>query len=675
MSKGRGIGYRSAKNTSGHLDTVDLSTWVKVDDAALEDDRRQQFRKRKKAIEMYLNGASDEQLFKKTGLTRKNTYRIISSRCLKENDDGQLNGWRGALPYFRVGEYMRVTRPGEIVNGSGGAGSFKWFLASPFGRELDRRFKAKVLKSENSLEHSKQPFQSLFRWFIAELRKQGMESRGEWPFNTESLGYETLRQYVKKILQSHPDVLLAKHGGPDAVRKAKASDGTQRPVFQLFGRVECDAHKLDARMVVMIPSPHGGHEPRVIRRIWIIVIIEVATRAILGYHLSLRRECGAEDVLSAIKHALSEWGPKKLIFSEEGYLEGSGFPSSHSADYLGACWNEFSVDGALANICARVERPMQEIVGAKIIKPQDENSFSSRRSKDDRPYIETFFRELASRSMHRFASTTGSSPKDKKGRDPEQVAVDFQFQLEFAEELLDVILANYNAKPHSGLGFRSPLTQMDFLAKSQRNRIRYAEAREVRLMVGLRKLCTVLGGESTGQRACFNFANAKYSAEWLVKRPDLLGKKLWLQIENELDARIAIVSDPNGIILGWVQAGPPWHLSPHTLYMRQSIRNLEKRRMLFLTKNCDAVEELIKFSESSKGKKLPVHPAYLQARQVMRASAEALMDMRKTPTPNGKSPLTKADPIQEKPAEKTAEASHDVKSSVVLPRMPIAKTW
>ena len=131
---------------------------------------------------------------------------------------------------------------------------------------------------------------------------------------------------------------------------------------------------------------------------------------------------------------------------------------------------------------------MQEIVGAKIIKPQDEHSFSSRRSKDDRPFIESFFRELASRSMHRLAPTTGSSPKDKKGRNPEQAAVDFQFQLEFAEELLDVILANYNAKPHSGLGFRSPLSQMDFLAKSQHNRIRYADAREVRRMVGLRKL-------------------------------------------------------------------------------------------------------------------------------------------------------------------------------------------
>ena len=34
-----------------------------------------------------------------------------------------------------------------------------------------------------------------------------------------------------------------------------------------------------------------------------------------------------------------------------------------------ACWNEFSVDGALANICTRVERPMRRstfFLGGKV---------------------------------------------------------------------------------------------------------------------------------------------------------------------------------------------------------------------------------------------------------------------------------------------------------------------
>jgi hypothetical protein len=163
----------------------------------------------------------------------------------------------------------------------------------------------------------------------------------------------------------------------------------------VFQRVECDAHKIDARMVVMVPSPHGGHEPRKIHRLWVIVLIEVASRTVLGYHLSLHRECSAEDVLRAIKRALTRWAPRELQFSANAYVAEAGMPSARNDRYLGACWDEFSVDGAMANICDRVQRQLLEIVGSTLLKPQDPHSYSCRRSKDDRPYIESFFGRLA----------------------------------------------------------------------------------------------------------------------------------------------------------------------------------------------------------------------------------------------------------------------------------------
>jgi hypothetical protein len=99
--------------------------------------------------------------------------------------------------------------------------------------------------------------------------------------------------------------------------------------------VECDARKLDARMVVMVPSPHGGLEPRHVHRLWVVVLIEVASRVVLGYHLSLRRECSAEDVVRAIKCALSPWQPRELQFSGNAYAPGAGLPSHRSSQYLG----------------------------------------------------------------------------------------------------------------------------------------------------------------------------------------------------------------------------------------------------------------------------------------------------------------------------------------------------
>ena len=126
----------------------------------------------------------------------------------------------------------------------------------------------------------------------------------------------------------------------------------------------------------------------------------------------------------------------------------------------------------------------------------------------------------------------------------------------------------------------------------------WAVTGRLRRLVSIRKLCTLKGGVSTGRRPYFQFANARYSAEWLVLRTDLIGKLLWLQLEDEDDARFVSVSNERGEFLGVLRAAPPWHRLPHTLYMRQAIRALEKRRAVHLSGQCDAVEELIRYAET-----------------------------------------------------------------------------
>ena len=154
---------------------------------------------------------------------------------------------------------------------------------------------------------AKRPKQELFAWFIKELRAAGFEARGEWPFNVEKLGYVSICKFIDKVMDENPRRQRQLLGGREAERKARASDGADRPLLRVFQRVECDAHKLDSRMVVAIPSPHGDYETRTIRRLWVIVIIEVESRAVLGYHLSLHPECNAEDVLRTVKQALMCW--------------------------------------------------------------------------------------------------------------------------------------------------------------------------------------------------------------------------------------------------------------------------------------------------------------------------------------------------------------------------------
>lgn len=673
------VGSRSAGGSihSANLGEVDVGAWVQVDADALVPAERERFMRRKRAIQLYLDGASPLEIRRQTGQSRSNVYRLIVDRCLQPHEDGELFGWRGALPFLRVNRYVRHTKPEVDETGAGASGALHWLFSSPDGRLLEQRFRERILKKATGLEGPGRSKQALFRWVIAELRTMGYERRGEWPFNVEKMGFVTFAKFIDRVLAENPQRQRILFGGEEARRKAIAGDGTERPELALMERVECDAHKLDIRMMVKLPSPHGGFEDRKIHRLWVIVILEVVSRLVLGYHLSLRRECSAEDVLQAVKRALTPWTPRQIHFSKNAYVEGAGMPSVLGPEFVGACWSEFSVDGALANVCGRVASILEEVVGCRILKPQDKSSYTSRRSKDDRPFIESFFNTLARGGFHRLAPTTGSRPVEKRGRDPDVQASETQFQLEYAEELLDTLIANYNATPHSGLGYRSPLAQALFLAR-QGATIRHAIPDEVRRMVGVRRLCTLLGGAESGRRPHFHFANARYSAEWLSLRVDLLGKNFWLQIENEDDARWATVSDPKGLILGVVRAGPPWHRTPHSLYIRQSIRALEKRRMLHLSSQCDAVEELIRYAESTDGKLAP-HPAYLQARRILQERADSLQaqpwqhpldgNVEFAPDPDlGLDPLVPA-------AEAVDSSGNKPKRKILMPQMRMAKTW
>lgn len=606
---------------------VHPSKWISVDEDALTEERRELFLRRKKAVLDYFDGASDQMLKQRWGMGRSQVYRLISERCLKTAHDGYLFGWRGLIPHMRINPWIRQATPKIIPgSGAGSAGSLQWLFASPENRTLEQEFRERILKTPEGLEGTRRPKQVLLRWFYSKLRENGVERRGEWPFNTFQMGYTSLCKFINKVLNDNSKKSISLLGGPEAQKKSRAGDGTKRPMLELFQRVECDAHKLDLRMIVMVPSPHGGYEQRKIHRLWVIVIIEVSTRAVLGYYLSMRREVGAEDVLRAVRNALGKWERRAISFSEFAYSTEANFPSALDQKFIGACWDEFSVDGALANTCGRVEKRIKEVVDCKIIKPQDQRSFSSRRSLDDRPFIETYFRTLAGggAGLHNLSNSTKSKLDDLKGDfEPAKKAHELQFQVEYLFELLDVIIANYNAVPHHGIGYRSPLAQMNFLASGKNSAfIRIADPHQVARLGATRKLCQLHGGKNTGRRPYFNFQNARYSSEDLAHRLDLVGDKFWLTIENEDDARWATVSTQEGLYVCTVRAAPPWHRTPHSLYVRSAIRALEIKRLLHLTFSNDAVEELIRYSENQRDKKLPVHPAYLEQRRILQAYSD-----------------------------------------------------
>ena len=613
MLKGTPIG----RHLKGVTDREDFSveTWPEPDVGAIADAKRALYSKRKEAVLLYLQGVAGKSILDRTGVHPRYLNDLIRERCMHTHSDGRVYGWRALVPNVHIAKYTRKTKVKANLKGGGGAGALSTLLLlePEFASRLDKY----ILKTfpDQKLGESRRPRHALWSWFLKELRSLGYEIRNEWPFTTETMGYSSICRYADAVMNANPKKAARIVGGPQLEKKMESGDGINRPVEDPFARVEMDAHKLDGRFVVLIPQINGGWSPRIVHRLWVIVLLEVVSRAVIGYHLSLRFEVNKEDVLAAIKSALVRWNRKDLSFSTEPYFEDAALPSGHHDRYVGLCWNETSVDGALAETCQTVKGKLLDVVGSSLMDPSA--GFAQRRSKDDRPFIEAFFRTLASRGLQRMSNTTGSKAQDKKGRNPEEVAVISEFQLEYAEELLDAIFANYNATPHSSLGYRSPLQILDFLASIGKLAFRYADPNAIQGLLTVRKLCTVHGGYKVGRMPFVNFLGATYSNEELSQRHDLVGKKIWVVNHLENDARIALASTQDGHRLGVLRAHAPWHRTPHSLTIRSAINSMVRNRRFALANGADAVSTFMDFVESSPKGKLPVHHSYLELKRLL----------------------------------------------------------
>ncbi|MEQ1561038.1 MAG: hypothetical protein ABL933_19170 [Methyloglobulus sp.] len=399
----------------------DVENWPTPDEGAFSEKIRSKYLNRKNAVKMYLSGCSDDTIRSNCGMCLVQVYRLITERCLQIHPDGLIYGWRGLIPSLRIKAYDR-TKPFNIdAYGYGSAGVLQSVLNQH--PEFRTSFEKYILRSfqKHELGEGKRPRQKQWKWFLDQLRKLGYEQKNQWPFNTESMGYMTICKYINHVLDSNPKQAVRVLGGPDIEKKFIAGDGVDRPVNNIFQRVEMDAHKIDGRFCVMMPTLDGDYHPKIIHRVWVIVIIEIVSRAVLGYFLSMAKEVSKDDVLRTIKNALTPWQRRNITFSDEAYIDGAAMPSGLSNHFVGICWDETSVDGALAETCKHVESVLDDVVGSKLISP--ESGYSSRRSKDDRPFIESYFRSLASRGFQKLSNTTGSKPSEKKGRDPDKVAL------------------------------------------------------------------------------------------------------------------------------------------------------------------------------------------------------------------------------------------------------------
>lgn len=610
-----------------------VETWPSVDEFALTPTRRAKYLALKEAILMYVANARLADIREKTGIDEDSLIKY-AKQTMAPHKDGRVFGFRGLLPYIRVSPQVK-TSPQKSGQASRKRGphlltglfqdypTIKKFLDDEILGKASHKFRTKPIKRD------------IHRKFVAKCRESGI-GFSDYPFNTDQQGYVSVCKYASKLLSSGtPASILAKYG-EDGLKRAKTGDGTKRPVLQPYDRVECDAHLIDAIFCILAPTPDGDIIPVVLPRLWLIAIQDVASRAVLGYHLSLNRECTESDLLRAIRSALTPWVPMDDINSPAKYSSGAGLSSVIGEKFTGLGWKEFSADGAKINRSERVVGKLNELMNAQSI-------WLPRHIPNDRPFIERLFGNYASK-FHRLPNSTGSGPWDKWRNTPEAAACKYFIDLKTLTQILDAVIANYNTTPHSSLYAKTPLEFLERWGVNNPAALaqRKVDVSEVHRLTHARAQVRITGGKG-GRAIGIHFSNAFYSSPVLARAEALVGETVSIEYDPD-DGRHVLAFGRDGQELGPLTAAPPYNLHPHPFFMRSAIEKRRKKRILDENYHVDPIgAHIAEFTSRFQAGKSPSNE-FLEIFDYFRNNHEELRSLLVCPADHQELIIDRSDP-------------------------------
>jgi len=563
----------------------DTRFWATVDPSKLTETSTPIYTRRAGAVQDYLAGEPIEKIYENYVMRLPEIIRL-TKRCIQTHPDGRIWGFRALIPFKHLKEYQRtaVVQRRTLDEKSGCSGALQQrFDETPRAKDVVDNLYLKERKKE-TVHEARIPLKSIHKRFLEVCRDEGVKSH-QYPFCVKNLGRIALFRYLRDLEKMQQQLAVAARFGKAASRKLMASAfcGENSVVSYPYQRTQVDGHRIDAMCEIEIPSPHGGVERRVLSRFWILCIIDVLTRVILGYSLCLRREYNSNDVLRCIKNAIAPWKPMVLTIPNLRYSATGGFPSGviPKAEY--GLWDELLYDNAKANLSDRTRQKLLHVVGCDVNAGQINNP-------DRRAILERFFRTLEENGYHRIPSTTGSNPSDPRRQRPEKTAVALNITLEHLQELTDVMIAQYNGTPHSSLGGRSPLEYLRYFTDREDFSLRTLPERERNnlSLLNFNTTRVARGNVKKGTAPYVEYMGVRYRNEVLVKTPELIGVRLDLSVDPD-DLRLLVAYLPDGSELGVLTAHGFWGRTPHTFEMRDAILELKHKKLLFYTEQQDPI--------------------------------------------------------------------------------------
>ncbi|WP_341318388.1 integrase [Paraburkholderia sp. IMGN_8] len=551
--------------------TLDLAAWPALAWTDLDAAQRGRVQKHIDAIERYVHGESVQSIETMTGVNRRQLYRLLD-RALALHPDGRIYGFRALIAHARVTEYTRV-RPMTLRGERGGAAGALSLLFERYPQLAawlilqirQRRVKLNQVPSDDGLRIRVRGLQALHDRFLQECRQLGL-TVADYPFNTANRAVRSLSSRVKAELLRGFGTAAGAAGASHLKGLPRTDAATTPAATRPYQVVEFDGHRLDIRLKVVVRDPLGFEHEFEVERVWLLVIIDVCTRVVLGYRLVLAREYSRYDVIKTIENAL-EPRPRRT-FTIPGLVcaPQDGFASQRLPELAYVSWEWIRLDNAKANLATETLAALCEFVGCAV-------SAGPKHSPDERPYIERFFGTIASKLSSRLPGYTGSHPRDLRRAlaDPKG-NLRLYVSLDELDELIEYAVGNYHGTPHGGLNGVTPLEAMEFFVRSRGQLLAWlpeVRRRTLCLMQSARR-CRVRGYLALGVRPHINLFGVRYTNAVLACSAQLIGQLLRIYM-NADDLRCVRAFLADGTELGVLGAQGAWRVMPHNLTLRREI--------------------------------------------------------------------------------------------------------
>lgn len=589
-------------------DCPPIKTWPTVFDDLINIDHREKFKKKCKAVEMYIEGYPLAEIQYTTGVT-SNLISGLVNKCKKIASDGRILGFRGLVPFINFKEYERTAiHQHKYPEAQGGlSGVFVQTLKKfpDVSIKLNQYIKKKHSKEIN-VHEKRIRAKDLHKNFLKLLKEHGVNDN-QWPFNTKYLGFKTIQKYLDQVLNDSFGRTVSTR--EEQVASAHLAVGTGHKKFLTFEEpfevVQLDAYSINAFFTAEFQTPENINSDIQLERIWLIAMIESISGAILAQSIVYRSEVSADDVLSVIRKAVNPPDRLELTIPGLKYPDNGGMPNEVFPECQGALWGTIMLDGALAHLSNTIHERVRKKLGFSI-------NWGPAAHFERRADIERYFARISKDLFMRFPSTTGSNPGKGRAKKAEEKAIIYKIRAHEVEELAAVFVAQHNETPSEGTFYNSPIEVLRHFIEVNKDHFllrKYPfKSGSGSIIIPLIIIATVRGGRASGRRPYVQLLGQRYTNPVLSSTSELIGKKLTLEVD-EKDVSYCKAYFAEGGEIGILKVLGNWGTIKHSLKTRKIINSLITKKLLVVSSQQNPVQvylDYLSIRKKTKSKSKPI---------------------------------------------------------------------